>query len=211
MVRIAASAPLAPARSSPAIAACLIVTFLLGLVVARERSGGMLDQSIMNQIRESTADQDGLLRLLVLPTEPFVLLALIAALALAALLGANTNALVLALGGPAFAVALNTWLLKPAFGRYYDDHLAYPSGHAVSLVAVLTVLAVLARPGLATRLVVGIAVALTAGAGVGMTGLGYHYPTDVLGAATFAVAVVLALAAGLDRRTRTTNRQGSAR
>ncbi|WP_245788467.1 phosphatase PAP2 family protein [Amycolatopsis marina] len=186
-------------RSSSAVVAGLIVTLLLGIVYAGDRGPGPFDQSIMSRIEESTANQDTLLRLLVLPTEPIVLLPLLAVLALTALLGRGKRELALVLAGPAVAVALNTWLLKPAFGRYFDDHLAYPSGHAVSLVAVFTVLAVLARPGVATRLVVGIGVLLTLGAGVGMAALGYHYPTDVLGAAAFAIAVVLGIAAGLER------------
>jgi membrane-associated phospholipid phosphatase len=189
---------LAPAHAGATSAITTAIALLLGLRFAGDRTPGPIDQAIMTWISESTAAQDALLRLLVLPTQPFVLLPLIALITLAALLDGRRVGAVLALVGPAAAVAVNTWVLKPMFGRYYDDHLAYPSGHTVSLVAVLGALALLARPGLATRLVVAIGVLLVVGACVGMIGLGYHYLTDVVGGVAFAVAAILGIAAALD-------------
>ncbi|RZQ61543.1 phosphatase PAP2 family protein [Amycolatopsis suaedae] len=128
------------------------------------------------------------------PTEPYVLLPVLGLLAGFCLLRRDWPGLALTLAAPALTVAVNTWLLKPLFGRYYGGHLAYPSGHTVSLVAVLTVLALLTA-GRARAAVVVTGVLLTAGAGAGMIRLGFHYATDVAGAAGFAVAAVTALAA----------------
>ncbi len=100
----------------------------------------------------------------------------------------------LAVTGPALAVAVNTWVLKPAFGRYYDDHLAYPSGHTVSLVATVTVVALSVSTTRTRVLTVVVGVVLTGCAAVGMAGLGYHYVTDVVGGAATAVAVTLGMA-----------------
>lgn len=44
---------------------------------------------------------------------------------------------------PEVAAGLNTWALKPFWGRPLHDYLAYPSGHTVHLVAVATTFLVL--------------------------------------------------------------------
>ncbi|SFQ60153.1 hypothetical protein SAMN05421810_110146 [Amycolatopsis arida] len=176
------------------------LTLLLGLWHAGEGVPGPVDGAVERAVDAAFAGRLPLLRLLVVPTEPPVLLVAVAAIVLLCALDRWWSGAALALAGPALAVAANTWVLKPAFGRHYADHLAYPSGHTVALVSVLTVLAVLARPGRARRAVVGAGVVLTVAAGGGMVGLHYHYATDVLGGAAFAVAVVLGLALlGLSR------------
>jgi membrane-associated phospholipid phosphatase len=202
---------LAPAHAGKISAITAAIALLLGLRFAGDRTPDPIDQAIMTWISESTAAQDALLRLLVLPTQPFVLLPLIALITLAALFDGRRAGAMLALVGPAAAVAVNTWVLKPMFDRYYDDHLAYPSGHTVSLVAVLGTLALLARPGLPTRLVVAIGVLLVVGACVGMIGLGYHYLTDVVGGMAFAVTAILGIAAALDVLARSRKGAQSAR
>lgn len=134
--------------------------------------------------------QRALLELLVLPTEPYVLVPLIALVAGLCALRRQWHDAVFCLAGTAVPVALNTWVLKPLFGHRLEGWLAYPSGHTVSLAATLTVLVVLVRQ----RVLAGIAaVVVTAAAGIGLVGLGYHYPVDVLGGACFAVAAVLTL------------------
>ncbi len=177
-------------------AALLMV--LLGLAYAGDTGPGALDEAAAAAVHRTFVGQDALLRLFVLPTQPTVLLGVLGLLAVLCVLQHRRTGLALVLLGPALAVAANTWLLKPLFGRYYDDHLAYPSGHTVSLVAVLTVLALLARQGTATRLVVALGCLVLPAAGIGMIGLHYHYLTDILGGAACAVAAILALAAGLE-------------
>ncbi|TCJ97221.1 undecaprenyl-diphosphatase [Nocardia alba] len=94
---------------------------------------------------------------------------------------------------PEIALAANTWLLKPLWDRQLDDHLAYPSGHTVHMVAVATTFACLvtdiririaAAAGTASALIM-----ITAG----MVELGYHHATDVLGGAAAALAMTVGL------------------
>ncbi|KAA9166173.1 phosphatase PAP2 family protein [Amycolatopsis acidicola] len=106
---------------------------------------------------------------------------------------------VLCVLGATVPVLLNTFVLKPVFAHHLDDYLAYPSGHTVSLVAPLTVLVLLARQGIPRLVTLAVAVVVTACAGVGLVGLGYHYPLDVVGGACFAVAAVLTLSLCLRR------------
>lgn len=101
-------------------------------------------------------------RILVLPTEPYVVFALAAVAVFLCLRAGRRWEAALALGGPLLAILLNTWLLKPLYDRWKNGTLVYPSGHTVSLVAVLTVLVLLTRK---TYVVVLSAVALLAATG----------------------------------------------
>lgn len=134
-----------------------------------------------------------LLEIMVQPTEPYVLLPAIALLTAWCAGKRRWDGVLLCLAGSLLPVAVNTWLLKPLFDRPLHDYLAYPSGHTVSLVAVLTVVVLLAK----RMLVAVLAGVVTVIAGVALVGLGYHYPVDVAGGACFAVAMVLTIARAL--------------
>ncbi|WP_133116413.1 phosphatase PAP2 family protein [Amycolatopsis antarctica] len=181
------------------VVAGVLLTLVPGLLFAGEREPRGPDAAIEDAVLGALAEQRSLLRLLVLPTEAPVLLPVLLIVVCACLRHRDRAGAALAVLAPAIAVAANTWLLKPAFGRVYDDHLAYPSGHTVSLVAVLTVLAVLARPGTATAVVVTLGTVLLLAVGLGMVGSRFHYASDVLGAAGFGVAVTLTVAWALHR------------
>lgn len=172
---------------------CAVLTVGLGLAHAGDRRPGPLDRAVAAAIDAALADDPVLLRVFVLPTEPAVLLVAVAAIAFWCAWRRRWGGAALVVAAPAVAVTLNTWVLKPLFGRYYDDHLAYPSGHTVSLVAVLAVLALLARPGPPIRWAGIAGVAVLALVAAGMVGLHYHYVTDVVGGAAFAVGVTAAL------------------
>lgn len=119
------------------------------------------------------------------------------------------RAAVLAVAGPAVALAV-TEGLKPLLARpsESDTGWMFPSGHVTAVTAVAAVGAVLLlsqggrwqrRP---TALLVSWAAVLGAPAA---TSLGtvvehYHYPTDVLGGLLVAVVSVLTVAAALDTR-----------
>ncbi|HJQ46307.1 MAG TPA: phosphatase PAP2 family protein [Amycolatopsis sp.] len=133
------------------------------------------------------------LRILLLPTQPYVLIPAVTVMAGACALKRRWDGLALCLLGGIVPVALNTWVLKPLFDRPLHDDLAYPSGHTVSLVSVLTVLVLLVR----RLLVAALAVAVTALAAIGLVGTGYHYPVDVAGGACVAIAAVLTIASAL--------------
>jgi membrane-associated phospholipid phosphatase len=165
-------------------AVCGLLAVLLGLPFAGGSTPGAVDATAAGWIAHLSP---GVLRALVLPTEPYVVIPLgVLAVVLCLRAGRRTDA-VFALGAPVLAILLTSWLLKPLYDRWKNDTLVYPSGHTVSLVAVLTVLVLVTR-----RVVVAVlsAVALLAAA-AGLVGLGYHYLTDVVGGTLFAVAVVL--------------------
>ncbi|MFD6397012.1 phosphatase PAP2 family protein [Nocardia sp. NPDC060249] len=135
----------------------------------------------------------GLAQVLVVPSNaPVVVALLLAACAWFALHRQWWQAVTM-LVVPEVALAVNTWLLKPLWDRQLDDHLAYPSGHTVHMVAVATTFACLvaglrARIAVATLTVLAL-LAITPA----MAELGYHHPTDVLGGAAAAAAMAIGL------------------
>ncbi|OLF14777.1 phosphatase PAP2 family protein [Actinophytocola xanthii] len=174
---------------------CVLLALALGLVVAGDRGPSGVDEAARSSVG---GWPDGVLHALVLPTEPYVLLPVLALLVGGCLSAARPWDALFVVLGPAVAVAANTWLLKPAFDRRIGDALAYPSGHTVGMVATLVVVFVLVRGALRTATASLGAVVLVAVA-VGMVGLGYHYLTDVVGGALFAISAVLAVRALLAR------------
>ncbi|VVJ17113.1 Uncharacterised protein [Amycolatopsis camponoti] len=165
-------------------AVCGLLAVLLGLPFAGGSTPGAVDATVAGWTAHLSP---GVLRALVLPTEPAVVIALgVLAVVLCLRAGRRTDA-ALALGAPLLAVLLNAFLLKPLYDRWKNDTLVYPSGHTVSLVAVLTVLVLVTRKA---YVVVLSALALLVAA-AGLVGMGYHYLTDVVGGTLFAVAVVL--------------------
>jgi membrane-associated phospholipid phosphatase len=175
-----------------AVAGALVMC-VLGLYYGGHTGPGALDAGVQGAIDSQLGDHPGLLHALVLPTQPYVLLPVIALAIVVCLLAHRRRDAALAALGPAVAVAANTWALKPLFDRQNNGFLAYPSGHTVSLVSTLTVLVLLARPGALRGAVVAVGAALLVVAGIGMIGLDYHYFTDIVGGTFFAVAVVCAL------------------
>jgi membrane-associated phospholipid phosphatase len=189
--------PTRPRSRQPTILAvgCALVTLALGL--AGDHTAGGIDDAARSGI---AGWPHGVLRALVLPTEPYVLLPVLALLVIWCLRASRPwDASFVALG-PAVAVAANTWLLKPLFDRWKGDTLVYPSGHTVSLVATLVVVFVLVH-GQARTITAVVGAALLTGATIGMIGLGYHYLTDIVGGTFFAVFVVLAVRGSLARLT----------
>jgi membrane-associated phospholipid phosphatase len=168
---------------------CAVLTLALGLAVAGDRTGAGLDAAARTAF---TGWPHGVLRALVLPTEPYVVLPVLALLVAWRLHASRPWDVPLVVLGPAVAVAVNTWVLKPLFGRWKGDTLAYPSGHTVSMVATLVVVFVLAR-GVARAVTAVAGAVLLACVAAGMVGLGYHHLTDVVGGALFAVSAVLAV------------------
>lgn len=138
--------------------------------------------------------------------EPVGATLLMAALAVAGLASRHRRAAVMALAGPAAAVATTT-LLKPLVGRtiHGQDNLSYPSGHTALATALAIVLALLLadqlsmRPGAAMALLMLLAVVAAAAMAWSQVTLGAHYETDTVGGFAAAVAVVPATAWLVDR------------
>ncbi|MEU3622682.1 hypothetical protein BS329_24690 [Amycolatopsis coloradensis] len=168
---------------------CAVLMVVLGLLVSGKGLSG--PDALADEWVRSTFGED-LLRLLVLPTEAYVLIPVAVLTATLCLLGRRKPEVALTIAGPLVAILANTWVLKPLFGRWKNTWLAYPSGHTVALVAVLTVLVLLARPGVAKAVIAVVGAVALGGVTIGMIGLGYHYLTDVVGGTLFAIAVVCA-------------------
>ena len=77
-------------------------------------------------------------------------------------------------------------LIKPLFGREKGGALAYPSGHTTFLVAVTSLLVLLAGMRL-WALLVAVSVVLLAGFGLSTT---FHYFTDTVGGVLLGASVV---------------------
>ncbi|WP_019343733.1 MULTISPECIES: phosphatase PAP2 family protein [Mycolicibacterium] len=76
-------------------------------------------------------------------------------------------------------------LVKPLFGREKEGSLAYPSGHTTFLVAVTTLLVVVAGPRL-WALAVAVCVVVLGIFGLSMT---FHYFTDTVGGVLLGTSV----------------------
>ncbi|MFI0798502.1 PAP2 superfamily protein [Amycolatopsis lurida] len=177
--------------SGPVAVTCAAIMVVLGLLVSGE-GPSVPDEVAVRWVERTFGGDTGLLELLVLPTEAYVLIPVAVLAAVLCLIGRRRPEAALIIVGPLIAILANTWVLKPLFGRWKYTYLAYPSGHTVALVAVLTVLVLLARPGVATAVISAVGAVVLCGVTIGMLGLGYHYLTDVVGGALFAVATVCA-------------------
>ena len=144
-------------------------------------------------VSERIGGPSPLLDTLSLTTHPAAVIAVIAVI-VALTAREHPRVALLAIAGPAVAVAINTLLLKPLFGRVIDDHYAYPSGHTASLVAALAVPVIVAGARW-----IAVVVPLVLIAGTAIVGMGYHHATDVLGAALWSAAVVTFLWGTLTR------------
>jgi undecaprenyl-diphosphatase len=149
-------------------------------------------------------------------SEPAFDVGVLSTLAVAAALRRVWNVAIFAVVAPVGAVLLSEVVLKPVVHRSiggfsYPVGNAYPSGHETGIAALLAVLAVLA---LRTAWHIAVKVALVTAlvvwavlAAVGLVRNFLHYPSDTVGGASVAVAVVVVTALGIDavteRRVRT--------
>jgi membrane-associated phospholipid phosphatase len=182
----------------PAVLAvvCAFLALVLGLVFAGDRAPSGIDDVARSAV---AGWPHGVLRALVLPTEPYVLLPALALLVVRCLRASRPWDALFVVLGPSVALAVNTWLLKPLFDRWKGDTLVYPSGHTVGMVSTIVVVGVLVH-GRARTVTAVVGSVLLVGVTVGMLGLGYHYLTDVVGGALFAVFAVLAVRGPLPRQ-----------
>lgn len=180
----------------------LLTLIAVGAMVAGGTAAGPVDGWIL--LAEGAWHQTALV--IDFGGEPVGATLLVAALAVAALVSGHRRAAVLALVGPAAAVATTT-LLKPLVGRtiHGPDNLSYPSGHTAAATALAIVLALLLadrlsmRPGTAMALLVLLATVAAAAMAWSQVALGAHYETDTVGGFAAAVAAVPATAWLVDR------------
>ncbi|MFF3229004.1 phosphatase PAP2 family protein [Nocardia suismassiliense] len=152
-----------------------------------------LDRDLAAPIHSALGTRPGIYQALVVPSNAYILVPLL--LLAAAWFGyrgrwwqAATMVVV-----PELALGLNTWLWKPLWDRHLHDYLAYPSGHTVHLVAIATTFIVLIDSIRARLIALTVAVVTLLAVAVGMVGLDYHLPTDIIGGTAAAIAMALAL------------------
>ncbi|OLR95104.1 hypothetical protein BJP25_08500 [Actinokineospora bangkokensis] len=189
---------------------------LVGLPFAGQDRAGALDAALMGAARDSSRALPGVVVPLTYATHPLAILAMVLCVAAVALRLRRPRAALLVVAAPVVTAGVNTAVLKPLFDRTHNGYLAYPSGHTGTLVAVLTAVVVIAVSAAEhrgrTALRMGLAAAgLTAVAAAGIVGHDYHYPTDCLGAAFWAIGTVVTIAAALDRFPATVRPVGDAR
>lgn len=184
----------APPCSGTAVRAAAIgvgAALTVAIPVAFPADGGPtgFDSALSARIEETVSPALG--PWLVAPSNgPVVVALLLAACAWFALHRRWWQAVTMAVV-PGLAVAVNTWVLKPLWDRPLDDHLAYPSGHTVHLVAVATAFASLIDDLRARMVVAALTVLALLAILPGMVERGYHHPTDVLGGAAAAVSMTI--------------------
>jgi membrane-associated phospholipid phosphatase len=181
----------------------VVVVTVLGLRFAGDTRAGHVDHAVAGlvNLRHGAARTVGQgFADLGSPLLVAVVLLLLATVAFAA---RGPRGLALALVGPLLAMITTSLVLKPLIDRTHGGELAFPSGHttavaSMSLAAGILLLGWVVVPS-ALRWAGAVVLTLLAVAvAVSMVGLGDHYPTDTVGAAGVALAVVLLVALGVD-------------
>ncbi|HEY1969380.1 MAG TPA: phosphatase PAP2 family protein [Pseudonocardia sp.] len=174
---------------------------VLGLRYAGARHAGRLDTAVIHQVYQVVGEKGPLAALLVSPSSPPVVYAVIGVTVLLALLARRWEFAALAILGPALAVGLVEWVGKPLVDRRLAGALSYPSGHTVSTISAFTVamLGLAAGARIARKVLALLAwLVVTASVMVGLVGMNYHYPTDTLGGLGVVLGTMLPAAVLVD-------------
>jgi membrane-associated phospholipid phosphatase len=185
------------------VVACAAVVLGLGLLFHHQRDGLPLDHAVYGMVYRNFVGERGLLQAMLVPTEPVLLVIVVALFFMLAVARRRPRVALLAVVGPLLAVGLNAVVFKPLVDRTINNgNLAYPSGHTTGLVAVLTVLVLATVTSRAPKplvsLVIIVALVVTVVAATALVGMKYHYVTDTVGGACLAVATVLGVALAID-------------
>lgn len=204
LCRPALSPSLRPAAGAAGLLAAALVAGL-GVRYAGGTGPGRLDDGLSAAVARVPAGRGGLAWRVFSVGDPARAAALTAGLAATGVALGRPRLAVVALAGPVLT-GVATSALKPLVGRRFGrrgEH-AFPSGHtglATALAAAGMLLAVDVvrppRPWDVVALAAG-TVAVGAGTGMALTAIDVHYPTDTLGGAGTAVAVVLGTARFVD-------------
>lgn len=169
----------------------------IGVDVAGNTAEGPFDKAVFDVLTR----RPDLAIPLTLCTHPAAMIAIIAIMTAIALRAGRPKVAALAVLGPVVAAGINTVVLKPLFNRTHQDTLAYPSGHTTTLVAILTVIVLVAAANATRAQTVGAAVTAfglyVVGAGA-IVGREFHYLTDTVGALFWGIAAVIVFAALID-------------
>ncbi|UGT44496.1 phosphatase PAP2 family protein [Nocardia yamanashiensis] len=175
------------------VVAALLVTVVVPLTFPADGGPTGFDRNLGEHIHSSLGGHPGLYAALVFPSNAYVVIPLLLAAAGWFAYQRLWWQAWFVLLAPEFTIALNSLVLKPLWDRPLHHYLAYPSGHTVHLVAVVTAVALVSESARVRVTIVVIMAVVLPAVLVGMVGKGYHHPTDVIGGAAAAIAVVTAL------------------
>ncbi len=175
-----------------AIGTAIVAAAVTGALAVRytgQATAGPFDRAVADALHDALGTAPPLELVANLGNRPVVVVAA-AVLAAVALRRGERWLAATAVLAPA-VTGLATTLVKIATDRIYGDHLAYPSGHAGVVTALVLVAALLAprRWRFVAPLVVG-------GVAVALVVRDYHYATDTVGGVALATTVVALSAAG---------------
>lgn len=192
-------------RAWPVLAACVLVTATLGLLLKGQARPDGFDSVVDAATVASFSGHRGVLPWLALPGSTVPLIAVSVAIAAGCLIARRPNGLVLAVTAVPATAFLDDMVLKHLVGRTYAGQLSFPSGHTASAMTLATVLGVLLHDPagrtasrVARAALVAAACAVTALVAAGVIGLRWHYFSDTVGGAALGTGTVLVLAFLID-------------
>lgn len=206
-VRVDSEMRALPARVGPPLgvtaALAAFVLVVLGFVYAGESVGAAADIGLRAYLRQLEPPWQQIALVIDWTGEPVGAAVVLATIVIVLLRRGNRRAALLAVAGPAAAVVVTTGM-KPLVGRTINDgFLSFPSGHTASATAfalVVMLVVVRERSAMTGMLLIGVVTVVAAGMMAwAQVLLNAHYPTDTLGGFCAAVAVVPAVAWGIDR------------
>ena len=185
---------------------CVVVVAVLGLLFVHQTTADGFDRLVDEPlVRWLGGPHSTLLGWMEYPGTQVPALVISVAIAVVCLRSRRYTGAILALVAVLAATRVDDWLLKPLFHRTYLGALVYPSGHTSSVVAMVTVYAVLflfppqnARTRAPRLAGLAVLLALTVITILGVIGLRWHYLTDTIGGAAVGAGTVCALALALD-------------
>jgi undecaprenyl-diphosphatase len=196
----------APARLPAAalVAACVVVTVALGLLVAGQHLAGPVDTRIDAALQARLAGHVRAVEAMIALGNVLPSTMVTVAVAVICLAARRYRGALLVAAIPA-AVTLTEYVLKPLFGRTLAGLYSYPSGHVTVAAAIVVTVVVLVTgpdrlplPAALRWLLVAAALAELAAVAVGVVAAGMHYATDTFGGAAVGTGMVLAGALVLD-------------
>lgn len=171
----------------------MIVTVVVPLWFPADGGSTGFDRAIESRVHSAWDAHTVVYRVLVFPSDgPVVVVLLFAGTAWFAFHRRWSRA-AFTLLAPELAILVNSLVLKPLWDRDFHHYLAYPSGHTVHLVAVVTAFALATESPRVRGVTIAVMVMVLPAVTIGMVGFGYHHPTDVIGGTTAALAMVTAL------------------
>jgi membrane-associated phospholipid phosphatase len=183
---------------------CVLVTAVLGIMVAHQTHAGPLDRGIDHWLQTALGGHMVLMDGVADCGAPFEVM-VSAAVACVICLGARWLRGALLVAAATGAGALAEITLKPLFGRTLYGYLSYPSGHTIGAFCLAVSFAVLLTgprhpplPAVARWTLTVAALLLACGVAVAQVVRDKHYFTDTVGGAAVAIALVLIAALVLD-------------